>query len=40
MSWIGWVAIVLAGLVGLDVLFVSTLITISWVKEWMRRRNL
>ena len=39
MSWIGWVAIGFGALIGVDVLFVCTVITIAWMKEWMYRRN-
>lgn len=38
MSWIGWAAVVFLGIVGLDVLFIGTLITISAVMELKRRR--
>jgi len=38
MSWLGWVAVAFGALVALDVIFVCTLITISWVRERRSRR--
>ena len=39
MSWLGWAAIVLLGIAGLNVVFVSVLITISWIQERTRRKK-
>lgn len=39
MSWIGWVAAVLIGIIGLDVVFVCTIVTASWIRDWRERHE-
>ena len=33
MSWLGWVAVVIGCIVGLDVVFIMVVVTMDWYNE-------
>ena len=39
MSWIGWIAAVIIGLLVLDAIFVGIIVTLDIVNDWRFRRE-